>query len=301
MRILVTGGAGFIGSHLVDASIAAGHEVVVIDNFSTGKREHLNPNANLVEADIRDLEAIASHLKGAEVVFHTAALARVQPSIENPVLYNAVNVDGTLNVLVASRDAKVKRVVFSSSSSVYGDQKRLPLQEDMQPKPKNPYGLQKYIGECYCRLFSELYGLQTVSLRYFNVYGPRANLEGAYALVIGKFITQRLEGRKLTVYGDGTQTRDFTHVRDVVRANLLAAESQRVGFGETVNIGGGKNISVLKIANAIGGEIEFLSARAGEPHDTLADNSRARELLGWAPEVDFGQGMQEVKALYLGT
>jgi UDP-glucose 4-epimerase len=205
-------------------------------------------------------------------------------------------VNGTLNVLVAAREGGVKRVIYSASSSAYGDQKVMPLAEAMTPNPKSPYGLQKYVGELYCKVWSEVHGLETVSLRYFNVYGPRMNPDGAYALAIGKFLKQRKEGNPLTIWGDGTQTRDFTHVRDVVRANLLAAESEKVGKGEVINIGAGRNFSVNQLAELIGGPVVHEPPRV-EPHDTRADNSLAKKLLGWKPEVKLEEGIEELKRL----
>src|SRR3989338_544048 len=225
---VVVGGAGFIGSNVTEDLITKGFEVHVIDNLSGGKRENVNSKAIFHKADIRDFESIKSVIKGARFVFHLAALPRVPYSIEHPVETNEVNVSGTLNVLVAAKEGGVKRVVYSASSSAYGDQKIMPLREDMFPHPKSPYGLQKYVGELYMRLWGEIFGLETVSLRYFNVYGPRLNPDGAYALAIGKFLKQRSEGKPLTIFGDLTQTRDFTHVSDVVRANILAMESKKV-------------------------------------------------------------------------
>lgn len=293
MQYLVTGGAGFIGSHLVDALINQGHQVRVIDNFLTGKRENLNPQAELIEEDIRHLEKIKPAFIGMDGVFHVAAWPRVQVSIENPLETNDINVNGTLNVILAARDAKVKRLVYSASSSVYGDSVSMPLKEDMKPNPKSPYGLQKYVGEEYCKLAALFYGLETVSLRYFNVYGPRMAEEGAYCTVIAVFLKQKREGQTLTITGDGAQTRDFTHVRDVVRANILAMIGSKVGQGEVINIGAGNNHSVNEVAAMIGGQVFHIPPRV-EPHDTLADNSLARELLGWQPEVDFGEGVAEL-------
>ena len=284
-KILVTGGAGFIGSNLVDELIKLGAKVIIIDNLTTGKRENLNPQADFRQIDIRDLKVIKPLFSGIDYVFHLAAFPRVQPSIEDPVTANDINLNGTLNVLVAARDAKVKKVIYSASSSAYGDQDKMPLREDMPAHPVSPYGLQKYIGELYCRLFTEIYGLPTVSLRYFNVYGKRQALEGAYCLVMGIFVAQRLRGEAMTITGDGEQRRDFTGVTDVVRANILAAESDRIGRGETINIGRGENYSVNELAKMIGGPVKFLPPRI-EPRETLADNSLARELLGWEPTMD---------------
>ncbi len=297
IKAVVVGGAGFIGSHVADALIERGFEVHVIDNLSGGKRENVNAEAIFHKADIRDLSAIKPIIKGAQYVFHLAALPRVQYSIEHPAETQEVNVTGTQNILIAAKEGGVKRVIYSASSSAYGDQKEMPLREDMPANPKSPYGLQKYVGELYCKVWSAVYGLETVSLRYFNVYGPRLNPEGAYALVIGKFLKQRKEGKHLTITGDGTQTRDFTHVRDVVRANLMASESENVGKGEVINIGARKNFSVNDLAKIIGGPIVHEPPRI-EPHDTLADNSLARKLLGWKPEVSLEEGIAELKKLY---
>ena len=246
-KVLVTGGAGFIGTHLVEALTAEGYDVVVVDLK--------------VGSDIRDASSLAPLFAGAKFVFHLAALPRVPYSLERPQETNDTNVAGTLNVLMAARAAGVSRVVYSASSSAYGDQPTMPLHEDMPVNPKSPYALQKYVGELYCRLFAEVYHVPTVSLRYFNVYGPGASAEGAYALVIAKFLKQHSEGSPLTVTGDGTQTRDFTHVRDVVRANILAATSKAVGAGEVINIGAGNNVSVNQVAELIGGTVEHISAR----------------------------------------
>ena len=191
----------------------------------------------------------------------------------------------------------MKRVVYSASSSAYGDQKEMPLRETMLPNPMSPYGLQKHVGELYCKVWSEVYKLPTVSLRYFSVYGPRLQPEGTYALVIGKFLKQRAEGQTITITGDGLQTRDFTHVRDIVRANIFAAESEKVGCGEVLNIGTGRNVSINRIAELVGGPVEHLPARL-EPHDTKADNSLAKHLLGWEPQVSLEDGIMELKKLF---
>ncbi len=282
-KCLVTGGAGFVGSNLVDTLIERGDEVIILDNLSTGKKENLNPQAKLVEVDLRNLEQIKSHFEGVDFVFHLAALARVQPSIADPITYHDHNVNSTLNVLVASRDAKVKKVIYSASSSAYGNQTKMPLTEDMEPHPISPYALQKYIGEEYCRLFSEVYELPTVCLRYFNIYGERMATDGAYACAIAIFGQQRKKGEPMTIVGDGEQRRDNTYVGDVVRANILSAESD-VKDGRPINIGTGKNHSVNEMADMIGGPKTSLPPRI-EPKETLADNSRAKELLGWEPEM----------------
>lgn len=296
MKVVVTGGAGFIGSHIVDALVARADEVHVIDNYAGGKHENrINKNAQYHELDIRDFDRVAPIVAGSQFVFHEAALPRVQYSIEYPQETFSVNVDGLVSVLRAAHEGKVARMVYAASSSAYGDQETMPLFEDMPASPKSPYGLQKYIGELTCRTWSGVYGLSTVSLRYFNVYGPKFDPEGAYALVIGKFLKQRKEGTPITITGDGTQTRDFTHVSDVVRANLLAAESKEVGVGEVINIGAGSNVSVNDVANMVGGPSIHVEPRL-EPHDTLADNRKAKELLGWEPTIPLEKGIAELKA-----
>ena len=279
-KVVVTGGAGFIGTHVCDALRKEGYEVVSVD-IKTGD-------------DVRDTEKMRTMFAGAEFVFHLAALPRVQYSIEHPQETHDTNVNGTLSALMAAQDAGVKKFIYSASSSAYGDQPVMPLVEMMPARPKSPYGLQKHIGELYCRLWSEVYGLPTVSLRYFNVYGPGASAEGAYALVIAKFLQQRIDGKPLTITGDGTQTRDYTHVRDIVQANLLAAESPKVGLGEVVNIGAGRNVSVNDLAAMIGGPSVHIEPRL-EPHDTRADNRKAKELLGWEPKVTLEDGIAELK------
>jgi len=294
-KVIVTGGAGFIGSNLTDELIAKGFEVHVLDNLSGGKREQVNPQAIFHEMDITDYEAIKPLFVGIDYVFHLAALPRVQFSIEYPLATNEANVVGTLDVLLASKEAGVKKVIYSASSSAYGDQPVMPLVETMSAHPKSRTRLQKYIGEMYCRVFSQVYNLPTVCLRYFNVYGPHQNDEGAYALVIAKFLKQKKAGEKLTIIGDGSQTRDFTSVHDVVQANILAMEKE-VSGGEVFNIGAGRNFSIKTVAELIGGEIEYLPARL-EPHDTLADNTKAREILSWIPAVKLEDGIAELKEI----
>jgi UDP-glucose 4-epimerase len=301
MKYIVTGGAGFIGSHITDMLVEKGHEVHVIDNFLTGKRERLNPQAVLHEEDIRNFEALDPIFKGATGVFHTAALPRMQYSIQHPKLTNDINITGTLNVLLAARDAGVKRVVYSASSSAYGPRHPMPLHENLVPEPVIPYAIQKRVGEQYCVMASKFYGLEAVSLRYFNVYGPRQTTEadGPYATVMGIFLEQRKNGRSMSVVSDGNQRRDFTHVTDIARANLLAMESDKVGGGEIINAGTGKNYSVLEVANLIGGKWKFIEPRRGEVPETLADNRRAKELLSWEPKISLEDGIAELKILYL--
>jgi len=293
MKALVTGGAGFIGSNLVDRLLIDGHKVAVIDNFSTGKRENLNKEAEFFELDIANLEAIKPIFQNMDIVFHVAAIPRIGRSIENPAETFTSNVTGTLNVLLAARDAGVKRAVYSASSSAYGPQEVMPISEDMRTKPLNPYALSKYIGEELCWEFTDLYGLDTISLRYFNVYGPRVDAEGEYATVIAKFLRMKDEGVPLTIVGDGKQTRDFTYVSDVVQANVLASCIKK-GGGEIINIGGGSNHSVQEIADIIGGEHVYVPERSGEVRDTLADISKAKRLLGWEPRVSLKEGINQL-------
>ena len=289
------GGAGFIGSNLVDALVERGDDVIVVDNLSTGYRRNLNPAAPLENIDIAvDSEGLTSALEGRDVVFLTAALARVPRSIEDPVGTHTVNVTGSLRVMNAAVDAGVRRLVYSSSSSVYGDQPALPLTEDMVPGPLNPYACQKYMSEIYARNFSRIYGLQTVCLRYFNVYGPRQVTEGAYRLVISIFMDQRARGEPLTIHGDGQQTRDFTWVGDVVRANILAAESDRVGRGEPINVGAGAEVSIKRVAELIGGPVVHVPPRGFDERFKRAGIDRARQLLGWEPRVQIEEGIRRI-------
>jgi len=286
MKYVVVGGAGFIGSNIVDKLVEQNHEVVVIDNLSTGKRENINPKVKLEYIDISDPKQdknITEVMKGADSVFLLAAKARVQPSIEEPVEYEVNNTIGTLNVLKCASDAGVRRVVYSASSSAYGNTEKLPSVESDPVNPLSPYGAQKYYGEVMCKMFSEVYGLETVSLRYFNIYGERQNVGGAYAMVIGIFVDQLLKGEPMTIRGDGEQRRDFTYVGDVVNANILASQSEKVGNGEVINIGNGDNRSINEIADMIGDNKVNVDPVI-EPPETLADNSKAEELLGWKPK-----------------
>ena len=286
-KAIVTGGAGFVGSTLTDELIKQGWQVTILDNLSTGKKENINPKAEFILCDISTVnqDELISYMAGGDVFFHTAALARVQPSIQDPVSFDFVNTGGTVKVLDAANKAGIKRVVYSASSSAYGDQTIMPLHEEMSTGPISPYALQKYIGEQYCELFSTIYGLETVSLRYFNVYGERMLTEGAYTLVMGVFAKQKQEGKPLTITNDGEQTRDFTYVGDVVNANILAATSDKVGKREVINIGAGDSCSVNQIAKAFGGSVHYIGDRL-EPKHTLADNTKAKELLGWGPTVE---------------
>jgi UDP-glucose 4-epimerase len=293
-KIIVTGGAGFIGSNLVDALIKKGHQVLIIDNLSTGKKEYLNPQARFFEADVQDFEKIQPLFEGVDFVFHEAALPRVPLSVEKPKETNDLNVGGTINVLLAAQKAKVKKIIYAASSSAYGNKAVLPLKEDMPCLPVSPYGLQKYIGELYCKMFYDIYGLPTVSLRYFNVYGPRQPKEGAYMPVIGLFLSQKAKGQSLTITEDGEQTRDWTHVADVVKANILAMASNKVGKGEVINIGGGKNYSVNKVAQLIGGKVTYIPPRLGDVRHTLADITKAKTLLNWQPEIKLEEGIKQL-------
>lgn len=290
---LVTGGAGFIGSHLVDALIEKGDLVLVIDNLSTGKKEYINPKAKFFEVDLGDFKRIRPVFEGVDFVFHLAAVPRLVPSIQDPISAHQNNLTSTLNVLVASKEAKVKKLIYASSTSVYGNQKNLPLREETRPNPLNPYALQKYAGELYCKIFAELYGFSTVSLRYFNVFGPRQSSEGDYACVIGIFLRQKKEGKPLTIVGDGNQRRDFSYVKDVVRATILAAE-KNVGGGEVINVAAGNNYSVNELAEIIGGPKINIPPRPGEIRESLADISKAKKLLGWEPKYNLETGLKEI-------
>lgn len=295
--VTVMGGAGFIGSNLVDELMMQGHEVTVLDNFSEGKHENLskwrgNERLQVVRGDIRDFETVKRCVANREWVFHLAAMSRIQPSITDPLLAFSENYMGTANVLEACRIGGVKRVVYSASSSAYGLKNPIPNVEDMPTDCLNPYSLSKKGGEELCKLYNDLYGLSTVSLRYFNVYGPRHQEEGSYATVIAIFRKQKRLGQKLTIVGDGEQRRDFTFVGDVVRANMLAAMN-REATG-VFNIGTGQNYSVNELAGMVGGATVNIPPRPAEARITLADNSRARSVLGWKPQVTLQQGLEIV-------
>ena len=297
MKYVVVGGAGFIGSNIVDKLVEQNHEVVIIDNLSTGKMENVNPKASIEYLDIsntKECPSMVEIMSGAASVFLLAAKARVQPSIENPVEYEMNNTIGTLNVLKCASDAGVRRVVYSASSSAYGNTEKLPSVESDPVDPLSPYGAQKYYGEVMCKMFSEVYGLETVSLRYFNIYGERQNVGGAYAMVIGIFVDQLLKGEPMTIRGDGEQRRDFTYVGDVVNANILASQSEKVGNGEVINIGNGDNRSINEIADMIGDNKVNVDPVI-EPPETLADNSKARELLGWEPKGNINTWIPKYK------
>ncbi len=298
MKCVVTGGCGFIGTHLVDRLVRNGHQVTVLDDLSTGSLKRLNPSAEPLYCSVTDADTLVAATDGADVVFHTAAWARIERSVADPVGTHAVNVTGTLNVLRAAHLNGVSRVVNSSSSSVYGDQSTHLMREDMAPKPKSPYALQKLMGEQYAELFAGLFGMSIVSLRYFNVYGPGQPSDGQYALVIPRFLRMRREGNPLTVYGDGAQTRSYTHVSDVVEANLMAAVADLpVGQHIALNIGTGQETSVNDIAAAIGGPVQHIvpnPRREFEEARKAADYSLARSLIRWEPRVTFADGIKDL-------
>ncbi len=302
MKVLVTGGAGFIGSNLVEELVKRHHEVIVLDNLEAGKEENFTEVKDKIvfhKEDITNNRSFQSILKDIDTVFHLAALPRVQFSIQNPIESHETNINGSFNLLKLCSDAGIKRFIFSSSSSVYGDQEMLPLKETMKPNPMSPYALHKLVIEHYCKLFHDLYGLKTVSLRYFNVYGPKQDPTGAYAILIPKFINLIQEKQQPKIHGDGNQTRDFTYVDDVVSANLVAMSSNNKKiFGEAFNIGTGSNTSVNKITERI---IELLNSKIKpihvdpvvEPKDTLADISKADTLLGWQPKININEGLKK--------
>jgi len=297
---LVTGGAGFIGSHLVAGLVAEGWSVRVLDDLSSGREANLADVRDAVEllrGDVRDPAALASAVAGVEVVFHQAALASVPLSVAEPLRTHAVNVDGTLNVLEAARRAGVRRVVYAASSSAYGDGEELPKVETMAPNAISPYALHKHAGELYCGLYTSLYRLETVALRYFNIFGPRQDPNSEYAAVIPRFICAALAGEGATIYGDGEQTRDFAYVQDAVRANLLAADAERAP-GAVINVATAKRTSLNELWRAIRAitgvqaEARFLPPRAGDVRASVADLSRARELLGFEPSIDLHEGLR---------
>lgn len=292
---MVTGGAGFIGSHLVERLLADGHRVHVIDNHSTGRPEnlaHRKGHANLAihVADVADHEAIAPLFTGIDWVFHLAALADIVPSIERPMDYHQSNVDGTISVLEAARKAKVKRFVYAASSSCYGIPDQYPTPETAPPRPQYPYALTKLVGEHYVLHWWRLYGLPCVSLRLFNVYGPRVRTSGTYGAVFGVFLAQKLAGKPFTVVGDGRQTRDFTFVTDAVAALVAAARSQI--SGEIMNVGSDNSYSVNELVGLLGGDAVHIPKRPGEPDCTLADTTKIKSLLGWRAIVPFPEGVQ---------
>ncbi|HEX6322168.1 MAG TPA: SDR family oxidoreductase [Vicinamibacterales bacterium] len=304
-RCLVTGGAGFIGSHIAAALIARGDAVRIADDLSTGYRHNLdvNPGAEFLEGDLADAAFSARAVEGMELVFHQAAIPSVPRSVKDPVTSNRANIDATLNVLEASRAAGVRRVVYAASSSAYGDTPVLPKHEAMPPNPQSPYALQKLVGEQYGQLFTRLYGLETVAIRYFNVFGPRQDPTSAYSGVISQFAKALLDGRPPTIYGDGGQTRDFTYIDNVVDGVLRAAEAPGAS-GEVMNVATGGRISlldlfaVMKRLTGAGVEPIFAEARPGDVRDSQADIAKAKRLLGYEPVVPFEEGLRRTIAWY---
>ncbi len=297
---LVTGGAGFIGSHIAEALVKRGDRVRVLDNFMTGKREnltHLTGKIEFIEADIRDYTAIRQATEGVQVVYHEAAIPSVPRSVADPQLSHDVNVNGTFNVLMAARDAGVKRLVFAASSSAYGDTEVLPKTETMMPNPLSPYAAAKLVGELYCQTFTRVYGLETVALRYFNVFGPRQDPTSPYSGVISKFVTALLANQIPTIFGDGEQSRDFTYIANVVDANLRAAEAPEAN-GQVMNMGIGERITLNQLLDElqkiIGTNLkpEYKETRAGDVRHSLADITRAENLLGYRPLVGLAEGLK---------
>jgi UDP-glucose 4-epimerase len=306
MRFVVTGGAGFIGSNTVDELVRRGHSVVVLDDLSSGKEENLAEIRNkitLIKGTITDIEVVRKAMHEAEYVLHLAARTSVPKSVKDPIETNRINIDGTLNVLVAARDAKVKRVVFAASSSAYGETPTLPKMEKMQPQPISPYGVTKYVGELYGQTFGRCYGLENVSLRYFNIFGPRQDPGSPYSGVLAKFCTAFLEDTQPVIFGDGEQTRDFTYVENAVQANLLACEAPNIS-GKVFNVGVGGRFSLnqtVALLNKISGkslEPKYEPGRDGDIRDSQADISQAREFLGYEPAVVFEEGLRRTFEWY---
>ena len=300
MRYLVTGGAGFIGSNTVDELVQRGHSVVVLDDFSAGKEENLAEIRNkitIIKGSITDIEVVRKAMHEAEFVLHLAARTSVPRSVKDPLETNRINVEGTLNVLVAAKELRVKRLVFAASSSAYGETPTLPKVESMQPAPISPYGVTKYVGEIYGQAFLKCYGLETVSLRYFNIFGPRQDPGSPYSGVLAKFCTAFLEDTPPVVFGDGEQTRDFTFVDNAVHANLLACEAPNVA-GKVFNVGCGERISLNQVLAALGKvtgkplQAQYDPPREGDIRDSQADISEARRYLGYEPQVGFQEGLE---------
>jgi UDP-glucose 4-epimerase len=299
VKVLVTGGGGFIGSNLARALVERGDEVRVLDNFSTGNRANLAELAadiEIVEGELRSYERVHAAMRGVEVVFHQGALPSVPRSVQDPLTTSAVNVEGTLNVLLAARDEGIRRVVFASSSSVYGNSGELPRVETQNPDPISPYGVSKLAAERYCVSFARVYPLETVALRYFNVFGPNQDPTSQYAAVVPRFVTSISEGAPVSIYGDGEQRRDFTYVANVVEANLLAAAAEGVS-GKVLNVATGRATTVNELAETIGALLgrsvdrDEQPERSGDVRDSWADVTRARELLGWEPRVGLDEGL----------
>ena len=307
MKVLVTGGGGFVGSNLVRTLVERGDDVRVLDNFSTGNRANLAELANeveIVEGELRSYERVHAATRGVEVVFHQGALPSVPRSVQDPLTTSAVNVEGTLNVLLAARDEGVRRVVCASSSSVYGNSGELPRFETANPDPISPYGVSKLAAERYCVSFSRVYPLETVALRYFNVFGPNQDPTSQYAAVVPRFITAVADGRAVAIYGDGEQRRDFTYVENVVEANVLAAETDGV-TGTVLNVATGRPTTVNELADTIGSllgrsvERDDQPERTGDVRDSWADVTRARELLGWEPRIGLEEGLRLAAEFFL--
>jgi nucleoside-diphosphate-sugar epimerase len=305
---LVTGGAGFIGSHLAEELVRRGHAVRVADSLITGKRANLDhvPSAEFREGDLADLDFAKSAVKDCDYVLHQAAIPSVPRSVNDPIMSNRANVDATLNVLVAARDAGVKRLVFAGSSSVYGNTPTLPKHEEMPPNPLSPYALQKVVGEQYLQMFTRLYGLETVSIRYFNVFGPRQDPSSPYSGVISVFATALLANRSPTIYGDGGQTRDFTYVANVVDGVLRACEAPKAS-GEVINVATGGRISLSELfqemQKIVGASVEptYAEPRAGDVRDSQADIRKAKAILGYEPTVSFEEGLKRTIEWYRTT
>ena len=306
MRYLVTGGAGFIGSNTVDELVRRGHGVVVLDDLSSGKEENLAEVRNKItfmKGSTTDIEAVQKAMHQADYVIHLAARTSVPRSVKDPLDTNRINVEGTLNVLVAARDNKVKRVVYAASSSAYGDTPTLPKSESMPPVPISPYGVSKYVGELYAHAFDRCYGLETISLRYFNIFGPRQDPDSPYSGVLSRFATAFLDEEPPVVFGDGEQTRDFTYIDNAVQANLLACEAPSVATG-AFNVGTGQRISLnqtldlLRRISSKNLEAKYDPPREGDIRDSLADISRAREALGYEPTVGFEEGLERTFEWY---
>ncbi len=294
MKCLVTGGAGFIGSHLVDRLLFEGHQVKVIDNFSTGRQENLDhhrddKNLTVIKADVSDFDSIKMHFHDIDRVFHIAALADIVPSVLNPMAYYRANVSGTVSVVEAARLAGIKKLVYAASSSCYGIPDSFPTSESGEIRPEYPYALTKYLGEQIVFHWGKVYKLPVVSLRLFNVYGPRARTSGAYGAVFGVFLTQKLNNKPLTVVGNGKQTRDFVFVKDVVEAFVLASVSGH--NDEAMNVGSGKTYSINSLVELLGGEVTYVPKRPGEPDHTFADISKITRCLAWKPKVSFEEGV----------
>ncbi|MDD4955591.1 MAG: SDR family oxidoreductase, partial [Candidatus Omnitrophica bacterium] len=294
-KAIVTGGAGFIGSHMVDRLISEGYNVTVLDNFSNGRRKNLahhkdNKNLTIIETDISDFNAIKDYFKNIDIVFHLAALADIVPSIVNPLNYYKSNVTGTASVCEASRLSGVKKIIYAASSSCYGIPDSFPTPESAEIRPQYPYALTKYLGEQIVLHWGQVYKLPVVSLRLFNVYGPRSRTSGTYGAVFGVFLAQKLNNKPFTVVGDGKQTRDFTFVTDVANAFYLAAKSDLKN--EIMNVGSGNTYSVNKLVELLGGEIIYIPKRPGEPECTFADTAKIKKLLKWMPQVSFESGVK---------